>query len=140
MKYCKMCGAELAENSKFCSECGTKIETEQATPVPENNTEGAKQPLYKKPRFNSIKQVLPYVLVVFSVVFVVILAVSSSTLTKNEKLFVDVYKEFVVSTLENPESIEITSVTEYTDENGGVVVNFHYKYKTDVGYTKTDNL
>ena len=140
MKYCKMCGAELTENAKFCSECGTKIETEISAPAQENNNEGVKEPFYKKIRFSAIKQFLPYVLAVLSVVIVIILAASSSQLTKNEKMFVDVYKQFVESTLENPESIEITSVTEYTDENGGVVVNFHYKYKTDVGYTKTDNL
>lgn len=85
-----------------------------------------------------IKKAWPYICALIAIILVIII-ISSFALTKNEKMFVEVYKEYVESTLENPDSIEITSITEYTDENGGVVVHLGYKYTTDVGYSKSDS-
>jgi len=31
--YCSHCGFELSENAKFCSKCGIKVSTEQASPI-----------------------------------------------------------------------------------------------------------
>ena len=35
MKFCPNCGAQLADESKFCMECGQKIEAAPAAPAPE---------------------------------------------------------------------------------------------------------
>ena len=132
MNYCIKCGAELSENAKFCSECGAKLEQQESVPTPAPATiasgKNAKKPFYYKWWF-------------WTIIAIVLLAIMgssspSSTLTENEKKFVEVYEEYIESTLENPESIEITNIAEYTDEKGGVVVYFSYKYTTDVGYTK----
>ena len=32
--FCKQCGAPLKDNAKFCSACGTKVETENFVPTP----------------------------------------------------------------------------------------------------------
>lgn len=32
--FCKLCGAQLSENARFCSSCGTRVD-----PVPEWNTQ-----------------------------------------------------------------------------------------------------
>ena len=37
MKFCPNCGAQLADESKFCMECGQKMETAPAAPTPEMN-------------------------------------------------------------------------------------------------------
>ena len=34
MKKCPKCGAELSDDTKFCSYCGQKIEAETVTPPP----------------------------------------------------------------------------------------------------------
>ena len=133
MNYCIKCGAELSEHAKFCSECGAKLEQQESVSTPALTTvsggKNAEKPFYYKWWFWTIVAISLLALIV-----------SSFTLTKNEKMFVEAYKEYVEPTLENPESIEITSIREYTDENGGVVVYFRYKYTTDLGYSKQGSL
>ena len=133
MKYCIKCGTELSENAKFCSECGAKL-WKQKNVITNNsstisNGKNAKKPFYYRWWFWTI-------VAIFLLIIIAASSPTSSTLTKNEKKFVEVYEEYVEPTLENPESIEITSISEYTDEKGGIVVFFGYKYTTDVGYTK----
>lgn len=42
---CKSCGAELDDTARFCENCGTKIEREEATPVVEEKVEEAEETL-----------------------------------------------------------------------------------------------
>lgn len=43
-QFCVKCGSQLSENSKFCTSCGTPVQTDQSAPDPDTNTP-AQQPL-----------------------------------------------------------------------------------------------
>ena len=59
---------------------------------------------------------------------------SSSYSEENEKLFIEVVKEFLMPTLEQPETLEITDTKEYVDNNNGILVFVEYAYQTNAGY------
>ena len=48
--------------------------------------------------------------------------------------FINCYNAHIRETIENPETVVITSIEEKTDAHGGTLVCFTYEYITDIGY------
>ena len=60
--------------------------------------------------------------------------------SKKERAFVTCYNNYVKPTLENSDTVVITSVSESVDANGGTLVRFKYEYTTDAGYKTSRSL
>ena len=71
--FCKQCGKEIQDGTKYCSSCGAKVDESETSDV--KSQPEVIQPIYYAPPRKK-KRRWPIVLVVLCVIFVIILAVS----------------------------------------------------------------
>lgn len=135
MSKCKNCGADLPENGKFCTTCGTKVEAEPvvAAPVqeyamPEQNSEVNKE---KKPVNKKLFIIIGAA--VLALIIIIVVAVCISNVIKKKKAIeaktIDFKEEYLNVVFDGYDTLGTVSVTLNREE-------FQKEAYTAMGYGK----
>ncbi len=87
--FCKNCGAELLETSKFCLNCGTKVEAPAAPAAPVAAAEPAPSPVSPTPKKNKT----PAFIIVLIIILSLLLVGEAAFIVYDELIAPDSYSE-----------------------------------------------
>lgn len=117
--FCKKCGTEINDDSKYCPKCGTKLVNETSVPSTE--------PISEKSFFKKNKKILIGCCIGLIVIFLLVAFLSSDKVLDAERLYLKFYDDLgdegYVAYMKEKNDTHI--LTKYVKDNSNILVEIN---------------